>query len=169
MRSNPEVAVLEVELPLGIKPTVKLSELHMNQLDRLESFDLWFVKEKLLAKKLIDENHIDEAISEFKRFIALLIIDEGGVVMYSSEVDEVWHTFILFTREYAHFCEEVYGTFIHHNPYTSRTVQPLHTFASFSERYKKVFGELSKLWKPLAGNGSSKGICQCDDVCDMPG
>lgn len=31
-------------------------------------------------------------------------------------LDEGWHTFILFTKEYARFCEECVGEFIHHVP-----------------------------------------------------
>jgi hypothetical protein len=34
----------------------------------------------------------------------------------SREVDHGWHAFILHTREYAAFCTEVAGEFIHHAP-----------------------------------------------------
>lgn len=34
----------------------------------------------------------------------------------SELVDIGWHTFILYTREYAEFCERVAGRFIHHVP-----------------------------------------------------
>jgi hypothetical protein len=34
----------------------------------------------------------------------------------SELVDIGWHTFILYTREYAAFCEEIAGRFIHHAP-----------------------------------------------------
>lgn len=30
--------------------------------------------------------------------------------------DEMWHTFILFTRDYAEFCEKYIGHFCHHDP-----------------------------------------------------
>jgi len=32
------------------------------------------------------------------------------------KVDWMWHTFLLFTRDYADFCERHFGTFIHHVP-----------------------------------------------------
>jgi hypothetical protein len=32
------------------------------------------------------------------------------------KVDWMWHTFLLFTRDYADFCERYLGTFIHHVP-----------------------------------------------------
>jgi hypothetical protein len=34
----------------------------------------------------------------------------------SQTVDIGWHTFILYTRDYAEFCEKVAGQFIHHVP-----------------------------------------------------
>ncbi|WET82968.1 hypothetical protein P3102_18025 [Amycolatopsis sp. QT-25] len=34
----------------------------------------------------------------------------------SETVDIGWHTFILYTREYAAFCDRVAGRFIHHEP-----------------------------------------------------
>lgn len=31
-------------------------------------------------------------------------------------VDEMWHTFVLYTRDYERYCRSRFGTFIHHNP-----------------------------------------------------
>jgi hypothetical protein len=33
-------------------------------------------------------------------------------------LDEMWHTFVLFTPEYEAYCRTVYGGFIHHHPTT---------------------------------------------------
>jgi hypothetical protein len=33
-------------------------------------------------------------------------------------LDEMWHTFILFTKEYQSFCEKYFGFFLHHSPTT---------------------------------------------------
>ncbi len=33
-------------------------------------------------------------------------------------LDEMWHTFILFTREYTEYCTENFGFYIHHAPTT---------------------------------------------------
>jgi hypothetical protein len=32
------------------------------------------------------------------------------------KIDEMWHTFLLFTLDYADFCQRHFGTFIHHLP-----------------------------------------------------
>lgn len=31
-------------------------------------------------------------------------------------IDLMWHTFLLFTQDYANFCDEYFGFFIHHYP-----------------------------------------------------
>lgn len=31
-------------------------------------------------------------------------------------IDEMWHAFLIFTRDYAEFCQKYFGEFIHHQP-----------------------------------------------------
>ncbi len=33
-------------------------------------------------------------------------------------IDKMWHTFILFTKSYAEFCDQYFGYFMHHSPTT---------------------------------------------------
>jgi hypothetical protein len=33
-----------------------------------------------------------------------------------AQLDEMWHTFVLFTPDYADFCERYFGLFLHHVP-----------------------------------------------------
>ena len=44
-------------------------------------------------------------------------------------LDEMWHTFILHTRDYEEYCREYLGIFVHHNPTDSAEK------ASWKERY----------------------------------
>jgi hypothetical protein len=41
------------------------------------------------------------------------------VAMPSHAVDEAWHLFLLWTREYAEFCQGAFGRFLHHAPHTA--------------------------------------------------
>ena len=34
------------------------------------------------------------------------------------DIDNMWHCFVLFTRDYQYFCETYLGKFFHHNPLT---------------------------------------------------
>lgn len=51
--------------------------------------------------------------SEIDMSKTILKIDESLLV-----IDEMWHTFILFTKEYQNFCDKYFSFFIHHYPTT---------------------------------------------------
>lgn len=107
--------------PLGITASIDLTSEQRQRLQILEDYDLWFVKERLLRKNLVPDDLIDQAIFEFKRYIALATLGYKNLAMADEVVDEVWHAFILFTHEYAEFGNAVAGQFLHHVPRTSVT------------------------------------------------
>jgi hypothetical protein len=41
---------------------------------------------------------------------------ECAVYSEMQEIDDMWNTFIVFTKDYAQFCQQYFGKFIHHNP-----------------------------------------------------
>jgi hypothetical protein len=49
-------------------------------------------------------------------FLAHLKSGRKYVSMPSQAADEVWHDFILNTKEYAKFCQRAFGQFMHHTP-----------------------------------------------------
>jgi hypothetical protein len=49
-------------------------------------------------------------------FLAYLKGGRRRVAMPSQVVDDLWHEFILFTRQYQTFCERAFGGFLHHSP-----------------------------------------------------
>ena len=49
-------------------------------------------------------------------FIAYLMSGKRFVSMPSQIADDLWHEFILYTREYDSFCRQAFGTFLHHTP-----------------------------------------------------
>jgi hypothetical protein len=57
------------------------------------------------------------AISEYRRFLKLNMLNPGGGIVPTIIVDEVWHTHILDTRKYANDCEATFGYFLHHFPH----------------------------------------------------
>lgn len=38
------------------------------------------------------------------------------VMCVNKVIDDMWHNFILFTREYIEYCENIYGHYLHHSP-----------------------------------------------------
>lgn len=49
-------------------------------------------------------------------FVAYLMSGKRYVSMPSQVADDLWHEFILYTREYDAFCRRAFGTFLHHTP-----------------------------------------------------
>lgn len=49
-------------------------------------------------------------------FMAHLKSGRQFVSMPSQVVDDLWHEFILYTREYNKFCRQAFGRFLHHSP-----------------------------------------------------
>lgn len=143
----PEVEIRQAEVavrrPLGLGHWVEATDAQLARLTALEHYDLWFVEERLAKKRSVPEGLIDEAIFEFKRYMALIAMGHRGVTMMSPEVDEVWHALILFTREYAEFCSAVFGEFIHHVPYTSRSAPRPEDRPRFVDLYRRYFSELN--------------------------
>lgn len=58
----------------------------------------------------------ERIMNESLGFLRLCAIEPNGRYSPSPLVDIGWHTFILYTREYAAFCIKVAGMFIHHEP-----------------------------------------------------
>lgn len=128
--------------------------------NRINHYSLAQVREKLLMERKVDEAIIDTAISEFRKYLSLIALGHKGIGMISRDVDEVWHTFILFTRDYTDFCNEVFGRYIHHQP--SVPSQPLGNEPRrlFVDAYRQNFGDLPPIWRADGGT--------CFSSCSTP-
>jgi len=65
---------------------------------------------------------IDLVLEQMREYFHLCNISMGKrqrVGMPSKVVDEAWHEFILFTKQYESFCNRAFGTFLHHKPATA--------------------------------------------------
>jgi len=107
-----------------------------------------------------DYNYTDDDMiileKELKRYLILCALKENEnstINMYSTDVDNLWHSFILFTKEYAHFCNTYAQHFIHHSPKvddsftTEQLIEARKDFHSFIGMYEKAFGEeIHPIW-----------------------
>jgi len=53
-------------------------------------------------------------------------------------IDEMWHTFILFTKSYRDFCIAYFGRFVHHGPTTEREKRLQQRLVSPTVRTKRL-------------------------------
>lgn len=138
--------------PLGVREDVPLSAAQLRALNILEAYDLDPVRQRVARSRSMPPHWIDEAILEFRRYLALRVVTDSAPAMLSKQVDEVWHTFLLFTRRYDHFCRSVFGYFVHHDPSLEFDPDVSTEWGEFESVYRCVFGEpgfLWKLWRPL--------------------
>ena len=87
--------------------------------------------------------------SATRRFVEMLkFLDacagSGRVLSPPPRVDDAWHVFILFTREYADYCEQRFGRFIHHEPTEAKN--PV-AYKMAREEVSRRFGEVDRrIW-----------------------
>ncbi len=125
-----------------------------SRLDNILAFEAPYLIEKLLKNAVVDTaEEADELFREVKRYLVLANLDQDrSWNMYSLRIDEVWHQFILFTRQYTEFCNRFFGRYVPHNPSNAPKVElarPVETttFEQFYARYLEVFEEpLPAVW-----------------------
>lgn len=115
------------------------------------AFEAPYLIEKLLHDRICGtENEARELFREVKRYLFLSRADQSTIwEMYSFRIDEVWHQFVLFTRQYSEFCIRYYGAYLPHSPSNApeliknkeTRMLPLATFSEFHDYYERVFGE----------------------------
>jgi hypothetical protein len=74
--------------------------------------------EKLIQRRpeltLKDRQLVARALRQF--FLVYLKSGHKQVSMPSQVVDELWHEFILYTKNYQAFCQKAFGRYMHHTP-----------------------------------------------------
>jgi hypothetical protein len=111
-----------------------------------------------------EESVAREAFEDLKRYM-WLCVTSGKPLVPSKVIDEIWHNFILFTMDYAEFCETILGRFLHHRPRRrddSEAGQGSPVGMTL-ELAHKAFGDLSKNWE-FPGVKVEAG-CSCSNWC----
>lgn len=104
-----------------------MSELLQKQLDSISLEDNNLENEEIVIRGFMDRYDVsfDEAaeiFEETKKFLELAaeVHEEGSQNLFIDNplliIDEMWHTFILHTKQYMNFCLNRFNRFIHHVP-----------------------------------------------------
>lgn len=128
----PESLGLRTDLPLE-NVLVKLQDSMTDQLK--EKLRLLFYRDPKNSN--VSEHEFNLRYFELQRYFLMCSLLKD-VPMFSDEVDEVWHTFILSTRDYDTFSHKFMDEFLHHSPAISRTPNP-HGRAWFDLIYTHLF------------------------------
>lgn len=84
--------------------------------DKISTFDFGKVVDKYAKDHKVSSDTAHEILLELKRLLTLCVLHPENGYATGGSVDEMWHTFILFTKDYARFCQDTAGTFVHHSP-----------------------------------------------------
>jgi hypothetical protein len=134
--------------------------------------------EKFQSEHHYHDNSASVLFTELKKY---LFICANNPKSYppSKSIDDIWHTFILFTHEYTSFCHKAFGKYIHHAPnvgYTGQRLQ-IEPFSQTIAELKRTFKLYNEhFWEHKAGgdgdeddwNGCTHNDCGpvTDDIHD---
>lgn len=113
---------------------------------------------RLQDKMKLSREEAEELFADMKRFL-FLAATVSEPLAPTERIDEAWHNFILFTKDYQWFCREHFGTFIHHIP-----VGPDDIFS----RDGSIMGRTIQAAQEVFGDGLSLNwrlTAKCSDNC----
>lgn len=141
---------------------------------RAMSFPMGDVLERYAKEQRLPLDVAEEHERELKRFLALCAIEPTSSYGMRGPIDELWHTFIVFTEQYAAFCDQVVGHFLHHSPNTSSGKAQAGAaqagpsvregYVRFLEAYKEAYGEIppAHLWpRPMTHENPTAAFDGC--------
>jgi hypothetical protein len=104
----------------------------------------------------VADDELQRRISEFFKFIYLQSMKDSGFIPVTKEVDDIWHEYILQTRDYAVLCQDLPSKqFVHHQTisleqYVGRVnrVEAIKTMLAWVPNYRTHFGDFTELNAP---------------------
>lgn len=92
----------------------------------------------------ITDIFLDELETEYKRFMSLRFFYPQETMPVSPIVDEIWHTYILFTSDYVKMAHSVGEIYLHHRLIVSQKdvleLTPLYEKNTL-KRYSEIYGK----------------------------
>lgn len=86
----------------------------------------------------------------------------------SPAIDAAWHAFLLHTQEYADYCDDQFGRFVHHRPCsTNRPSRSKGTYSRTRRLAEEHFGPLDEVAWPIMAAGvdcDSMRSIDCDSM-----
>jgi hypothetical protein len=162
--------ILAAENLVGqITTRLQLSPEQERDLAKIANHSFDQIRWRILKDEALLAEVADEAITEFRKFLTLIYLGYRGLGMTSKQVDEVWHTAILFTEDYMAFCQDVFGFYLHHRPNTELTPVPSSAGPKFREAYLAVFGgPIPDIWG-FENSQCAESLCKVSECQNCSG
>ena len=138
---------------------------------KLEAFDWKPLTDLVEKKKNCDNPKAVEIVEEFKKFIFIKFIDNDyDAKAYSPSfiIDEIWHLFLLFPKDYSRLCSDVLGSgeLLDHNPLATSDSDQIKRYQNTIKRYELLFKEEppSAYWDDNLINSFSANHSSSSDI-----
>lgn len=148
-----------------------------DMLKAARSFDMSAIIARYCKENNESHERAERIADETRHFLVLCALDKSKGYAIRNPIDEMWHTFIIFTKDYFHFCRSLGKAYLHHAPTEegSKKLRAKARFDSYLELlsdYEKTFGyEAPKdIWPqpgpvPMSGASCSSAPSDCGPDC----
>ncbi len=106
------IATSSSGLSLAVSPEAVRSKTSLEDVMKYENPD---VVERIEKELGVTPQQAKALFDDLKRFLWLAAVTPPTTVP-TPQIDEAWHRFVLYTKDYADFCNIYFGGFLHHAP-----------------------------------------------------
>jgi hypothetical protein len=121
---------------------------------------LGYRHERLLQRYMSDNSttreRAEQAFTAFKQFMVVCAI-KPGLKITSEPIDQMWHSFLLFTKDYKEFCDTYLGRFINHAPFEQAAPSIYLETRAFT---KNFFGNIDEKFWPVQAKADCSSGCE---------
>lgn len=106
----------------------------------------------------------EQLFVDTKRYLYLCAIS-GKPLAPPAAIDQGWHEFLMYTKDYQEFCLKHLGKFVHHTPNPVLHPHEVLRISDTSQLAAEHFGELSQNWRVYADDCSPDYDCNGGPSC----
>lgn len=113
----------------------------------------------------VSEEEAQHLFEECKKFLVVCSLSKEPCSP-SEKLDEMWHHFVLHTRDYTEFCNKFFGKFIHHVP--NEEIAGPEIRVEMIRKAEQLFGQLDPMIWPVAVSAVCTTQCDAGDCSSGP-
>ena len=158
----------ELSIELDNVSTVYIEPIVQSLLLQVNKIDLTLVKARTMRVFKWDEDRANSAVQEYKK---MLVMAKLGVhVVPGKDIDEIWHSHILFTINYIKDCDYFFGYYLNHKPSDGSTeednIKRKLSYINMLNKYKHYFcQDYPSSW--IINHDDPCGSIGCDNGCTV--
>jgi hypothetical protein len=120
--------------------------------------------ERFKRKLGLSASDAEQLFVDTKRYLYLCAV-AGKPLAPPAQIDQGWHEFLMYTKDYQEFCSSHFGKFVHHTPNPTLTPHAVLRVSDTSKLAAAHFGELSTNWRVYSDDCSPDYDCNGDSAC----